>query len=131
MKTLALIALWCLAALSLPAAGISPPPPAPLYIQNRTAPALRSAIQVDQKFPEKYDIWISSGDSHSAFPNGYQWFPLNVDRIAGRIEGAANARPQFQRAGVGDLLLQQAAQQPQFAGVLAPASAACGLSPLA
>ena len=24
---------------------------------------------------------------------GYQWFPLNVDRIAGRIEGAATARP--------------------------------------
>ncbi len=26
-------------------------------------------------------------------PGGFQWFPLKVDRIAGRIEGAANARP--------------------------------------
>jgi len=26
-------------------------------------------------------------------PGGFQWFPLQVDRIAGRIEGAANARP--------------------------------------
>ena len=26
-------------------------------------------------------------------PNGFQWFPLAVDRIAGRIEGAAAARP--------------------------------------
>lgn len=26
-------------------------------------------------------------------PSGYQWFPLSTDRIAGRIEGAANARP--------------------------------------
>jgi phospholipase/carboxylesterase len=25
--------------------------------------------------------------------SGYQWFPLRTDRIAGRIEGAANARP--------------------------------------
>ena len=25
--------------------------------------------------------------------SGYQWFPLAVDRIAGRIEGAAEARP--------------------------------------
>jgi phospholipase/carboxylesterase len=27
------------------------------------------------------------------FGRGRQWFPLNTDRIAGRIEGAANARP--------------------------------------
>jgi phospholipase/carboxylesterase len=26
-------------------------------------------------------------------PSGFQWFPLAVDRIAGRIEGAAAARP--------------------------------------
>jgi phospholipase/carboxylesterase len=26
-------------------------------------------------------------------PAGFQWFPLNVDRISGRIQGAANARP--------------------------------------
>jgi len=26
-------------------------------------------------------------------PGGFQWFPLNVDRIAGRIEGADKARP--------------------------------------
>lgn len=26
-------------------------------------------------------------------PSGYQWFPLKVDRIAGRIEGVSNARP--------------------------------------
>lgn len=26
-------------------------------------------------------------------PGGYEWFPLSGDRIAGRIEGAANARP--------------------------------------
>jgi phospholipase/carboxylesterase len=26
-------------------------------------------------------------------PGGYQWFPLRTDRIAGRIEGAAQARP--------------------------------------
>ena len=26
-------------------------------------------------------------------PGGFQWFALNVDRIAGRIEGAATARP--------------------------------------
>jgi phospholipase/carboxylesterase len=30
---------------------------------------------------------------HVPFGAGYQWFALNVDRIAGRIEGAANARP--------------------------------------
>ena len=26
-------------------------------------------------------------------PGGYQWFPLQADRISGRIEGAAEARP--------------------------------------
>jgi phospholipase/carboxylesterase len=40
-------------------------------------------------------LFVSPNAPESVSPNfpGYQWFPLNVERITGRIEGAAKARP--------------------------------------
>ena len=44
-------------------------------------------------FPDMLFVAPNAPEICAQNPGGYQWFPLNVDRIAGRIEGAARARP--------------------------------------
>src|SRR6185369_7920637 len=44
-------------------------------------------------WPDMLFVSPNAPDICAANPAGFQWFPLNVDRIGGRIEGAANARP--------------------------------------
>lgn len=44
-------------------------------------------------WPDMLFVAPNAPDPCAQNPGGYQWFPLNVDRIGGRIEGAAQARP--------------------------------------
>lgn len=44
-------------------------------------------------WPDMLFVSPNAPDACEMSPSGYQWFPLRTDRIAGRIEGAANARP--------------------------------------
>lgn len=46
-----------------------------------------------ERWPEMLFVAPNAPEPCDANPGGYQWFPLNTDRIAGRIEGAAKARP--------------------------------------
>ena len=46
-----------------------------------------------QLLPDAMFIAPNAPEPCSGSPFGFQWFPLNVDRIAGRIEGAKNAAP--------------------------------------
>jgi len=43
--------------------------------------------------PDAMFIAPNAPEPCAGSPFGFQWFPLNVDRIAGRIEGARNAAP--------------------------------------
>jgi phospholipase/carboxylesterase len=44
-------------------------------------------------WPDMLFVAPNAPDVCEMNPSGFQWFPLKADRIAGRIEGAANARP--------------------------------------
>jgi phospholipase/carboxylesterase len=44
-------------------------------------------------WPDMLFVSPNAPDACEMSPSGYQWFPLRTDRIAGRIEGAAKARP--------------------------------------
>ncbi|MEP7239790.1 MAG: dienelactone hydrolase family protein [Devosia sp.] len=44
-------------------------------------------------FPDMVFVAPNAPEVCAQNPGGYQWFPLNVDRIKGRIEGAEAARP--------------------------------------
>lgn len=44
-------------------------------------------------WPDMLFVAPNAPDVCAQNPSGYQWFPLKVDRIAGRIEGVSNARP--------------------------------------
>lgn len=44
-------------------------------------------------WPDMLFVAPNAPDVCEQNPAGYQWFPLRTDRIAGRIEGVANARP--------------------------------------
>lgn len=44
-------------------------------------------------WPDMLFVAPNAPDVCEQNPSGYQWFPLRVDRIAGRIEGVATARP--------------------------------------
>lgn len=44
-------------------------------------------------WPDMLFVAPNAPDICEQNPSGYQWFPLKVDRIAGRIEGVSNARP--------------------------------------
>jgi phospholipase/carboxylesterase len=44
-------------------------------------------------WPDMAFVAPNAPDPCAQNPSGFQWFPLQVDRIAGRIEGAAEARP--------------------------------------
>ena len=44
-------------------------------------------------WPDMLFVSPNAPDVCAQNPGGFQWFPLAVDRIAGRIEGAALARP--------------------------------------
>lgn len=44
-------------------------------------------------WPDMLFVAPNAPDICEQNPAGYQWFPLKVDRIAGRIEGVASARP--------------------------------------
>ncbi len=46
-----------------------------------------------QMLPDALFIAPNAPEPCAGSPFGFQWFPLNVDRIAGRIEGARNAAP--------------------------------------
>lgn len=46
-----------------------------------------------QLLPEAMFIAPNAPEPCAGSPFGFQWFPLSVDRIAGRIEGAKNAAP--------------------------------------
>lgn len=46
-----------------------------------------------QLLPDAMFIAPNAPEPCAGSPFGFQWFPLNVDRIAGRIEGARNAAP--------------------------------------
>lgn len=46
-----------------------------------------------QLLPDAMFIAPNAHEPCAGSPFGFQWFPLNVDRIAGRIEGARNAAP--------------------------------------
>jgi phospholipase/carboxylesterase len=50
-------------------------------------------LQWRDLWPDMLFVSPNAPDPCEASPGGYQWFPLRTDRIAGRIEGAANARP--------------------------------------
>ena len=44
-------------------------------------------------WPEMLFVAPNAPEACAQNPSGYQWFPLDVERIGGRIEGAATARP--------------------------------------
>jgi len=46
-----------------------------------------------QLLPDAIFIAPNAPEPCAGSPFGFQWFPLDVDRIAGRIEGAKNAAP--------------------------------------
>ncbi len=46
-----------------------------------------------QLLPDAMFIAPNAPEPCAGSPFGFQWFPLSVDRIAGRIEGARNAAP--------------------------------------
>lgn len=46
-----------------------------------------------QLLPEAIFLAPNAPEPCAGSPFGFQWFPLNTDRIAGRIEGAKNAAP--------------------------------------
>lgn len=46
-----------------------------------------------QMLPDALFLAPNAPEPCAGSPFGFQWFPLNVDRIAGRIEGAKNAAP--------------------------------------
>ena len=50
-------------------------------------------IQWRELWPDMLFVSPNAPDPCAMSAGGYQWFPLTTDRIAGRIEGAANARP--------------------------------------
>ncbi len=50
-------------------------------------------IQWRELWPDMLFVSPNAPDPCAQSPSGFQWFPLKPDRIAGRIEGAANARP--------------------------------------
>ncbi len=50
-------------------------------------------VQWRELWPDMLFVSPNAPEICEMSPSGYQWFPLRTDRIAGRIEGAANARP--------------------------------------
>jgi phospholipase/carboxylesterase len=50
-------------------------------------------LQWRDLWPDMLFVSPNAPDPCAMSPSGFQWFPLSTDRIAGRIEGAANARP--------------------------------------
>ncbi|RYE09215.1 MAG: phospholipase [Hyphomicrobiales bacterium] len=50
-------------------------------------------VQWRELWPEMLFVSPNAPDVCDMSSSGYQWFPLATDRIAGRIEGAARARP--------------------------------------
>jgi phospholipase/carboxylesterase len=51
------------------------------------------AYEWREHWPDMLFVAPNAPDVCEQNPAGYQWFPLKTDRIAGRIEGVANARP--------------------------------------
>jgi phospholipase/carboxylesterase len=51
------------------------------------------AYQWRELWPDMLFVAPNAPDICEQNPAGYQWFPFKVDRIAGRIEGVAGARP--------------------------------------
>ncbi|MEO7220933.1 MAG: dienelactone hydrolase family protein [Devosia sp.] len=49
-------------------------------------------IQWRELWPDMLFVSPNAPDPCEQSPSGFQWFPLRTDRIAGRIEGAANVR---------------------------------------
>jgi phospholipase/carboxylesterase len=50
-------------------------------------------IEWRERWPGMLFVAPNAPQPCAANPGGFQWFPLAADRIAGRIEGAARARP--------------------------------------
>ena len=50
-------------------------------------------LQWRDLFPDMLFVAPNAPEPCDINPAGYQWFPLAIDRAAGRIEGAAKARP--------------------------------------